>query len=82
MLTIENIDKEVLAALHARGHSNEEIREMTPDKAFDVYCAWVIGDESWGQKMRDVQANLKAAASAADAVACRGRWPADAPRPL
>ena len=54
MLTIENIDKEVLAALHARGHSNEEIREMTPDKAFDVYCAWVIGDESWGQKMRDV----------------------------
>lgn len=40
MLNPSKLSKPVLEALHERGHSDEDIRQMSEATAFEEYCHW------------------------------------------
>ena len=55
---------DVMESLKERGHTEDEISKMSPEKAFDEYCNWhgLIG---WGEPLRFVMANIQSANSKA-----------------
>jgi hypothetical protein len=57
MLDISVLNSDVIGDLICRGHSKEQIHEMTPDEAFDEYCEWQ-GLIRWGTHLRAVMKQL------------------------
>jgi hypothetical protein len=43
---------DIFDALAGRGHSASDMASMTPEKRFDEYCGWHLGDKRWGEDLR------------------------------
>ena len=55
MLDLEKIPEPIIENLRHRGHSDEDIRNMTPVRAFDEHCSWQ-GLLGYGRQLfRDVK---------------------------
>lgn len=50
MVSLAKIPKEVLEALHNRGHSDDAIEKMHVAEMFDEYCMW-HGLINWGNRL-------------------------------
>ena len=66
---MSELSTRMLEALDGRGHTDREISRMSADEMFDEYCAWELGDPSWGRELRHLLDTTRAA------VAVRGRQP-------
>lgn len=62
MLNVNKLSSQVVADLQKRGHTLEDIAQMTPQQAFSEFCQWhgLIG---WGDKLWDVVAGLHSAST-------------------
>lgn len=56
----KNISDDIKADLAECGHSEETLKAMTPEEAFDEYCQW-HGLLGWGSQLRRVMGQLNAA---------------------
>lgn len=57
-MNINKIPQSILSDLKSRGHTEDEIKNMKWEEAFDEYCNWngLIG---WGYYLRDAMKSLK-----------------------
>ncbi len=58
MLDTNQIPEDILHALTQRGHSQDDIKAMTPLKAFSEYCNW-NGMSGWGSTLWSAVESLK-----------------------
>ncbi len=59
-MDINKIPEYVLDALRERGNSDDEIKKMSGDKAFEEFCAW-YGFYDWASTLRNALDRLRAA---------------------
>lgn len=60
-LDTEKLNRSVLGDLAQRGHSAESVSAMSAEEAFDEWCVWHLGGDSWGPELRYVLDNLRSA---------------------
>lgn len=58
MINLNEVAPTILKDLRERGHSDDQIKNMNWDEAFDEYCEW-NGLVRWGPELRQVMAQLK-----------------------
>lgn len=56
----DKLPPSILEALEGRGHLSEQIKNLSPEEAFDEYCNWK-GLVFWGPRLRRVLETLKQA---------------------
>ena len=69
---INQLPRQVLADIHARGHSDDAIERMSPEEIFEEYCQW-NGLINWSGTLWEVVTALKA---------IQAQTKAERPRPI
>lgn len=62
MLNLKKLNPAIVDALHYRGHTDDDIKNMTPSEAFDEACSW-YGLIGWGPTLRAMYENVQDAGS-------------------